>query len=213
VAKASRTNSSNSSNVLGSGRHTSTECFSSGCDCRPATPASSLKFDDRIPQGTELVIEAGFVLNSSYVTSVVISQVSGSHNWPCMTSNTRNPLKNALGWGAALSCTCDSTETFSSVILKKHSLIQRLYKFSSLLFSSLLTSHYQTIFFITNRPVKALSSIVSHVDLAVHKFDFMFVINRKPNTWQPEECDTQWQKCVFLTEPTRFHRSAGTDIR
>jgi len=63
VAKVSRTDFSNSSSVLGSGRHTSTECFfSSGCDCCPAMPASSLKFDDRRPQGTELVFEVGFVL-------------------------------------------------------------------------------------------------------------------------------------------------------
>lgn len=96
VAKVSRTYCSNSSGVLGSGRHTSTECFSSGCDCCPAMPASSLKFDDRRPQGTELVIEVGFVLKSSYVKSVVISQVRGSHHWLCMTSNTRNPVKKCV---------------------------------------------------------------------------------------------------------------------
>jgi hypothetical protein len=55
------------------------------------------EFDDRIPQVTELVIEVGFVLKSSYVTSVVISQVRGSHYRLYLTSNTRNPVKNALG--------------------------------------------------------------------------------------------------------------------
>lgn len=212
MAKASRTYCSNSSSVLGSGRHTSTECFSSGCDCRPVMPASSLKFDDRIPQGTELVIEAGSVLKSSYVTSVVISQVRGSYHWPCMTSKTRNPVKNAFGWGAALFVRAIQLNLFKCYIKKAQSYTTPIQVFQITVFVSInkpLSDH-----FLYQEPVSD-NTVFCCVPLRFGCEQIWFYVCYKSKT-QHMTTRGMWHAVTerrLLTQPTWFHRSAGADIR
>ena len=57
--------------------------------------------------------------------------------------------------------------SFSNVILK-YSLTQNIYKISRLLFSALLTSHYQNFFFVKNRPVKTCPFIFNWVVIRLH---------------------------------------------